>query len=191
MPIFNAGALNVRGGSVHIGTSAAVAPTSATAPLAQTWTTLGRYGQDGLTESRSRSTTQTKDQWGETVFEVVTESGLTYEATFLETVAPVLEQFYASTVSDTGEQVIVPGLMAKRAPFVIDAVLEDANGARWIERHYVPVGQTVETGDRNRKQGDVAGYKLKIRAYPSSTITDTASGQAGSSKIFRSAVSAS
>jgi len=178
------GALSILGGSVHVGTSNAAAPASATAALGNGWQEVGRYNADGFTVARSRTTNQIKDQWGETALEVVTESGLTFKIKFLETSKLTRELHGFTDVASDGSQVVVPGAPAKRLPFCFTAVMADADGKIFIKRHYVPVGQVTETEEIPYKNGEAVQYGITVRAYPAESIKDQATGLTGSAKIM-------
>jgi len=182
----NLGVVTVKGGAIHTAPLTAPGPTSAISKLSTEWETMGRFGEDGLTESVKRTSAQTKDQWGEVVVETVTDSGLTYKAKFIETIKTVLENYYGTKLSANGTQTIVPSMTPKRAQFVLDSVLQDENGVRYIERHHVKIGQVVEVGDRARKNDGVAlGYEVTIRAFPCSELLDPETGQPGSARIYK------
>lgn len=183
----NLGPLSVLGGACYVAPLTAAMPATAVATPSNMWTPLGRYGEDGLEVSRKRTTNATKDQWGETVFETVTEAGITYKAKFLETIKAVLENYWGTQVTSDGTQTIVPSAMAPRASFMFDTVLADAEGNRFIERAIIRVGQVVEVGDQKRKNGEGLSYDMTIRAFASSAIQDPTTKQDGSVRILRAA----
>jgi hypothetical protein len=190
MTSYNPGSLIVLGGAVYVGGPTVAPPASASEVLPAGWEALGRYSEDGLTEARERATATIRDQWGEVTFETVTESGVTYKAKFRDTTPATLNQYYGSAPDAEGTQTVVPAELPKRSPFVIDCVVSDERGQRHLERHYIPVGQVISTGDRPRKKGSALEYEMTIRAFPSPLILDPATGQAGSVRIFRAPITA-
>lgn len=169
-------------GVVSIGDGTQTAPTDSGTALGTGWTDLGYVSEDGVTETRDRSTNTIRAwQNGDTLREVVTESTLTYAMTFAETKAATVELFYGNTVDDTdGSIVIVPSSTGGRHPFVIDVV----DGDETI-RTYIPDGEVTEVGDQTYVNGELIGYEVTITCYPSSTIQD-ADGNPGAAVKFYS-----
>ncbi|MDR2722986.1 MAG: hypothetical protein LBB54_04600 [Cellulomonadaceae bacterium] len=184
----NWGAMAVLGGDIHVGATGCQAPEDATTKMSEVdpaWTHLGRYSKDGFEQNLDRSTNQHVDQWGEVALEIVTESGLTYKTTLIETNKAVLEAYYATDVDADGTQVIVPSATGKRAPLCFTVLLANADGDRFIERYYIDKGQVSEVESRTMQNGEVSAYGVTYRAYPSDKIADPRTGKEGSAKIFR------
>lgn len=170
-------------GVVSVGPTTATAPTDASAALTG-FNDLGYVGEDGVTETRDRSTTKLKAwQNADTVREVVTDASISYKCVLLETKKETVELFYASTVDDTtGAIVIVPSATGGRQSFVVDVI----DGDDFI-RAYIPSGEVTEVGDQVYASGEAIGYEVTITAYPSTAIT-TADGEPGSVKKFYSSL---
>src|SRR5688500_4446565 len=97
-------------GAVYAGPTATAAPTAADSALAGGFVDLGYVSEDGVSETRDRSTNKIKAwQNADLVREVVTESSLTYTFTLIETKEDVVELFYGATADSVdGSVEIVP-----------------------------------------------------------------------------------
>jgi hypothetical protein len=136
--------------------------------------------EDGVTETRDRSSNDIKAwQNGATVRTVVTDSGLTYTFTLLETKKETVELYYGTTVTQSaseGNFVIVPANTGGRKSFIIDVI----DGAELI-RTYIPQGEVTEVGDRVYANGEPIGYEVTITTYADSTIS-------GNAKVYATAL---
>lgn len=152
-------------GAVSVGPTTSTAPTTASSALTG-FTDLGYVGEDGVTESRGRSTTKIKAwQNADTVREVITEAELTYSFTLIETKKETVELFYGTTVTSTateGSFSVIPASTGGRRSFVVDVV----DGAELI-RTYIPSGEVTEVGDVVYASGEPIGYEVTITTYPS------------------------
>lgn len=155
-------------GEISVGATTAAAPTGTSGALTG-FTGLGYVGEDGVTESRDRSTDDIKAwQNGDTVRTLVTDGSLKYNFQLLETTKAAVELAYGSTVTQTvtdGSFVIVPTSTGGRKSFVID-VVDGSN----IRRIYIPEGEVTEVGDTVYAGGEAIGYEVTITTYPNSTI---------------------
>lgn len=172
-------------GAISVGPTTSAAPADASAPLVGL-SDLGYVGEDGVTETRDRSTTKLKAwQNADTVREVVTDASISYKCILLETRKETVELFYGSTVDPaTGAVIIVPSSTGGRQSFVLDII----DGDDFI-RAYIPSGEVTEVGDQVYASGEAVGYEVTITAYPSASLT-TADGKAGSVKKFYSSLKA-
>ncbi len=168
-------------GALYRGDESAVAPTDADTALGTGWVDLGYFGEDGVTEARDRST-ETIRAWqnGDTLREVVTEAGLTYQGVLVETKKETVELYYGTTVAADGSVIIVPSSTGGRAPFVLDVV----DGDHYI-RTYIPAGEITEVGEQVYRNGEPVGYEVTIRAYPDDSLTDSG-GNVGSAQKWYS-----
>ena len=166
-------------GEVLVGLTSATAPTG-TGGTTTGFDGLGYVSEDGVTETRDRSSDTIKAwQGGANVRTVVTDGTLTYNFTLLETKKETVELFYGTTVTEAasdGSFVIVPTNTGGRKSFVIDVV----DGAELI-RTYIPQGEVTEVGDRVYAGGDPIGYEVTVTAYPDDTI-------GGSAKVWATAL---
>jgi len=166
-------------GAVSVGATTATAPTG-TASALTGFNDLGLVGEDGVTESRGRSTNDIKAwQGGQTVRTVVTDATLTYHFTLLETKKETVELYYGSDVTQTateGSLTVVPSSTGGRKSFVLDVV----DGTELL-RVYVPQGEVTEVGDRVYANGDPIGYECTLTAYNDATL-------GGSAKVWATAL---
>lgn len=171
-------------GALSIGDDTAAAPTNGSAPLGTGWADLGYVGEDGVTETRDRST-ETIRGWqnGDILREVVTEASVSFQAVLVETKRETVELYYGTTVDPTdGSLVMVPANTGGRRKFNLDII----DGDEFI-RAYIPSGEVVEVGDQVYANGEPVGYEVTIRAYPDASITD-ADGRPGSVKKWYSSL---
>lgn len=162
-------------------TGSGAAPTDADSALGAGWVDLGYVSEDGVTETRDRSTNNIK-AWQNAVIvrSVVTESTATFNFTLLQTNKDVVEQFYAAAV-DTGDGSVVvdPGATGGRKEWAIDVI----DGTDLI-RIWIPQGELVEApGDQTYNSSDPIGYQFTITAYPDTDL-------AGSYQKFYSSLAA-
>lgn len=155
-------------GEILVGATTAAAPTG-TAGTTTGFSGLGYVSEDGVTETRDRSSDSIKAwQNGATVRTVVTESGLTYSFTLIETNKATVELFYGTTVTqavDDGSFVIVPASTGGRKSFIIDVIDGDE-----VLRTYIPSGEVSEVGDVVYAGGEPIGYEVTIATYEDSGI---------------------
>lgn len=149
-------------GEVMVGLTTATPPTG-TGGATTGFEALGFVSEDGVTETRDRSTNDIKAwQNAATVRSVVTEATLTYQMVLIETNKATVELFYGTDVDDAeGSFNIVPASTGGRKSFIIDVV----DGEELI-RTYVPSGEVTEVGDRVYASGEPIGYEVTITAYP-------------------------
>lgn len=161
-------------GEISVGATSAAAPTTTSSALTG-FSGLGYVSEDGVTESRERSTNDIKAwQNADTVRTVVTEANLSYTFRLIETNADTLELFYGVTGEDG--MVVVPAQTGGRKSFVIDVV----DGTELL-RIYIPQGEVSEVGDVVYASGEAIGYEVTVRAYPDTDLQ-------GSAQIFSSSL---
>ena len=169
-------------GAVSVASTSAEAPDDADTPLAD-FDDLGYVHEDGVTETRDRSTEKLKAwQNADVVREVVTEASMTYQFKLIETKRETLELYYGATVEDDGSLTIVPSSTGGRQSFVLDVV----DGDDFI-RAYIPSGEVTEVGEQVYASGEAIGYEVTIAGYPSTKIL-TPDGNPGSVKKWYSSL---
>jgi len=155
-------------GEVSMGATSATAPTGTGGTLTG-FTGLGFVSEDGVTETRDRSTDDIKAwQNAATVRTVITDSSLTFNFTLIETKKETVELYYGTTVTEAasdGSFTIVPASTGGRRSFVLDVV----DGAELI-RTYVPEGEVTEVGDKVYVNGEAIGYEVTVTAYLNGTL---------------------
>lgn len=171
-------------GAVAFAPTTATAPADADTPLPVEWRQVGYISDDGVVETRDRSTdTIVAWQGSDVVRTVTTESSITVQFTAIETNKDSIALYYGAEVDAlTGRVDIVPADSGGRRSLVVDYV----DGTKFV-RLYLPEAELTETGDLTMSGGDPAGYEVTITGYPSSTITNTA-GKPVSAQKFISAL---
>jgi hypothetical protein len=155
-------------GEVYVGATTATPPSDADTAPGAGFKGLGFVSEDGVTETRDRSTTDIKAwQNAATVRTVITDATLTYQFTMIETNPDTVALFYGAAITgsaDDGTFDIVPASTGGRKSFVIDVIDGDE-----LIRTYVAQGEVTEVGDRVYASGEPVGYDVTITAYPDST----------------------
>jgi len=150
-----------------------VGATTATAPTLTTSTTtgftdLGFVGEEGVTESPTKTTKAIKAwQAGATVRRVVTDGEYMLKLTLIESSKAVIEAYYGATATSAateGSIAVVPTATGGQKSFIIDVV----DGSE-KKRIYVATGEITETGDLVYKNGEAIGYPITITCYPTAT----------------------
>lgn len=148
-------------GAVYVGALDAVAPTSAESAIDETFADLGYVSEDGVSESRERSTNEIRAwQKASLVREVTTESSMSYSFTLLETKKETVELYYGSVVAADGSVSIDPGSTGGRQSFVIDVIDGDS-----VIRMYIPQGEVTEVGEQAYTNGEAMGFEVTVKAY--------------------------
>lgn len=157
-------------GAVYVAPTGTAAPTAADSTLNVAFKDLGYVSEDGVTETRDRSTDQIKAwQNADLVREVVTDSAYTLACTLIETKEDVVELFYGASVDGTDGSIdIVPSTTGGRKSFVVDVI----DGTDLI-RTYLPSAEITEVGDQVYASGEPIGYEITITGYPVSGVTAT------------------
>lgn len=172
-------------GAVSVAPVGSTAPTDGDTALAAAFKDLGYVSEDGITETRDRTSTTTRAwQNADIVRETVTEANLTFSLTLIETNADTVELYYGAAPDSDGSIVVVPSLTGGRRAFVFDVV----DGDEFI-RIYVPQGEVTEVGDVVYSSGEPIGYEVTIRAYSDATLVD-ANGNTGTARKWFSSLAA-
>ena len=159
------------GGAIFRAATGTTLPTDATTALASAYKAMGYVGDDGVTQSMTRETSDIKAWGGDTVMSPQTGKKETFKFTLLESQnSEVLKAVYGDTnVSgslSTGLSVFSNSKELERAIWVIDRKTSDGGNSRTI----IPDGQVTEVGDIVYKDDQAIGYEVTITAYPSSLI---------------------
>lgn len=171
-------------GAISVAPVGTTAPTDADTALAAPWKDLGYVTEDGVTETRDRSS-DTLRAWqnADLLREVITEADLSFQFVLAETKAETVGLYYGATVGTDGSIIIVPSATGGRQAFVIDAV----DGDNFI-RCFIPEGEITEVGDQVLSHGEIVGYDVTVKAYPSADLTTGTPPQNGSAQKFYSAL---
>lgn len=154
-------------GAVSVAPSGSTAPTNASTALDAAFKDLGYVSEDGVTETRDRTSDKIKAwQNAATVRTVVTDATVTYTFALIETKAETVELYYGDTVDTlTGSIVVDPSATGGRQAFVVDVI----DGTDLI-RSYIPDGEITEVGDQVYASGEPIGYEVTITCYFDDTL---------------------
>lgn len=171
-------------GAVAFAPVATAAPADANTVLPAAWRQVGYISDDGVVETRDRSTdTIVAWQNADVVRVVTTESSITVQFTAIETNPDSIALYYGAEVDAVDGSVdIVPADSGGRRSLVVDYL----DGAKYV-RLYVPEAELTETGDLTLASGDPAGYDMTLTGYPSASLL-SAGGQPLSAKKYFSAL---
>lgn len=172
-------------GIVAVAPTGTAAPTNGSSALNAAFADLGYVHEDGVTETRDR-TTNSIPAWqnGDNVREVVTAASLTFAFRMIETKKATVELYYGNAVTDaTGSIVIVPARTGGRKSYVIDVI----DGDEFI-RTYIPAGEITEVGDIVYQNGEPIGYEVTVTAYPTSAVQDADGNNGAAIKYYSSLI---
>jgi hypothetical protein len=159
-------------GAIYMAAVGAVTePADAEATLDTDLVDLGYVSEDGVTETRDRTTDSIKAwQNSDEVRKTVTEASLTYQFVMIETKQETVELFYGTDLDTAdGSLVVVPASTGGRHAFLLDVVDGDS-----VIRTYIPQGEITEVGDQVYANGEPIGYEVTLTAYPDSGIGGSA-----------------
>lgn len=146
-------------GGVYTAPVGSTAPTDVTTALDAAFVDLGYVGEDGITQSIDKDTTDiTAWQNSDIVREVQTSHKVTYALKLIELTADVMEAVYGNHTSGT---TLVTGAALPHAAWVFHII----DGGQLIRLH-VPDGQINEIGDVVYANGEEVGHEVTITAYP-------------------------
>lgn len=145
-------------------------PADASTALVVAYKDVGYISEDGVTESRERSTSDIKAwQGGAIVRTLVTDGKITWKFTMIETNIRSVETYYGAAVAATSI-LIVPTATGGRFVWALDVI----DGAA-LSRVVIPQGEITEVGDlQYTSSGDPLGYEVTLTGYPDATLGATA-----------------
>lgn len=157
-------------GAVYRGPTGTAAPTAADSSLNVAFKDHGYVSEDGVTETRDRSTNQIKGwQNADLVREVVTDSAYSLTFTLIETKLETVELYYGATVDGSDGSIdIVPSATGGRYSFVVDLIDGDD-----LIRIYLPSAEVTEVGDQVYQSGEAIGYQVTVKGYAVNGVTAT------------------
>jgi hypothetical protein len=149
-------------GAMYVGATATAKPTSASSALPAGFNDLGYFSDDGVTETRDRSTNSIRGwQKAALLREVVTEAALSFQGVLVETKKETVELYYGSPVDTSDGSIrIDPANTGGRQSFVLDIIDGDE-----LIRAYIPSGEITDVGDQQYVSGDAIGYDVTVSAY--------------------------
>lgn len=157
-------------GAVYRAPTGTAAPTGADSSLNVAFKDLGYVSEDGVTETRDRSTNQIKGwQNADLVREVVTDSSYALTFTLIETKLETVETYYGATVDGSDGSIdIVPSATGGRLSWVVDVIDGDD-----LIRIYLPSAEVTEVGDQVYQSGEAIGYQVTVKGYAVNGVTAT------------------
>ena len=156
-------------GAIYRAAVGATLPTDATTTLDTTvFTELGYASEDGITNSESTETSETKAWGGDTVNSSQTAFTDKFKVKFLEALnADVLSTVHGSDnvtgTLATGITVAVNSSDKTPYSWVVDMIINGAN-----KRVVVPSAKVTEMSDVVYKSTEVVGYEVTLTATPDS-----------------------
>jgi hypothetical protein len=158
-------------GGVLIGALGSTLPTDSTTAPEVAFVSAGYVGEDGLTESGSRSTDKKKEWGGRIVRVLQTDYSLTFQFSFLESrQSTVLSTVFGDdNVTTTAADGTHGNLHAiKRTADILPhkAFIFEMKDGDTKTRIVVPDGQITEVGDITWTNGDLVQYQVTVEAFP-------------------------
>lgn len=159
-------------GSVHVAFGDATLPTDATTELDAGFVNLGYLSEDGVTNSNSIETSETKAWGGDVVLSSLTGKTDKWKMTFIEAMnLEVLKTIYgAGNVTGTlatGIKVMSKAEQPESHAFVIDMILKGGV----LKRIVIPSASISSIDDISYKDSDPIGYGIELTAVPDATGT--------------------
>jgi len=149
--------------TVGIAGKAYIAPLGTTAPTTSTsaltgFVDLGYITPDGLTKSTTKNSTDILAWGGDLVRSVVTDAMVTFQLTFMESNADVIEAYFGAPLTSG----LVEGIATAttKGSFVFDVL----DGEEVI-RVYVASGEIIEVDDQVYAGGEAVAYGVTLKAY--------------------------
>lgn len=167
------------GGYVAFSPTGTTAPVDADTALAVDWLGVGYLSDDGVVETRERSTSNIVAwQNADVVRSVTTESSITVNFTMIETNENSIELYYGAAVdATTGSVFIVPADSGGRRSMIVQYI----DGDKQV-RLFIPEGEVTEVGDLTLASGEPVGYEVTITGYPSASLLDAQGRPASAQK---------
>lgn len=155
------------GGAVHRAPLGSTLPTDATTELDAAFVSLGYISEDGLTNSNSPETSDTKAWGGAVVMSSLTGRPDTFKFKLLEGLnAAVLKVSYGdeqvSGTLDTGLTIKAGPVDMERSSYAVEMIMKDGT----LKRIVIPDAAVTAVGDITYKSGDPVGYEITLTAYP-------------------------
>lgn len=155
------------GGAVFKAPLGTTLPTDATTALASAFVDVGYISEDGVTNAKTRETTEIKDWGGEIVLRPQTSKTDTFKMTFIE--ALNIETLKVVHGDDNVAGTLANGItITENADeldhyvFVIEMVLNDD----CVKRIVIPDAQVTELAEVVYKVDQAVGYEATLTAYP-------------------------
>lgn len=154
----------VAGGYFFVAPAGTTLPTDCTTALGSSFTNVGYISDEGISHSKSASSTDFHDMNGDTVANAVTEITRTMTQRFIEINATSLAEYFGATnVTNTNDVITVKDnntAMPERV-IVLELVLKD--GRKW--RRVVPRAKVTDWSDQTDVSTELAGLECTYTKY--------------------------
>lgn len=155
------------GGAIYRAPLGTTLPTDATTALDDAFASLGYVSEDGLTNSNSMESDNTKAWGGDTVLTMETGKEDTFAFTLIEAMnVDVLKAIYGDSnvvgTLATGITVTANSNQQEQCAWVIDMILKGNIAKRIV----IPCAAVTEVGDITYTDSDAVGYETTITATP-------------------------
>ena len=154
------------GGAIYRAPLGTTLPTDAKTALPAEYKNCGYVSSDGLTNSKTRETTELNAWGGDKVRDAQTSKTDTFGLTFIEIRnIDVLKAVHGDdnvTESNGLTTIRENAKELDRAVWVVDMILNEG----FLKRVVIPEGKITEVGDVTYKDDELIGYESTISAYP-------------------------
>lgn len=149
-------------GAVSYAEVSATPPSDAETPLDPEYRDVGYLSEDGVVETRDRSTNNIIAWQGSAVVRsVISEASISVQFTMIETNPNSVELFYGSPVdASDGSVEIDPGQTGGKRSVVVDYV----DGDKYVRLH-LPQAEVTEIGETTIGSTEAVGYDVTIVGY--------------------------
>lgn len=150
-------------GAWYVAPVGTAGPTSADSALAAEWQNLGYLSEDGTTRSMERST-EAKRAWQNRALlrTLITEAGVSYTFTLVETTRATVEFALGVTIEDDGTYDVDPGETGG-----IHALVFDVLDGEKITRRWMPRAEVTELAEQTFSGTELVSYEVTITVYAS------------------------